>query len=93
MELDAIEQTLIAGHFRFTDHIREQMAKRQLTETDVRQVLVSPEEILPVREGRVVAQSVLAGYLLRVFVDVDRTPFEVVTAYRTSKIDYYRSKS
>lgn len=28
-------------------------------------------------------------YLVRVFVDVDRTPAVVVTAYRTSKIDKY----
>jgi len=29
-------------------------------------------------------------YLVRVFVDVDRSPAEVVTAYRRSKIDKYR---
>jgi hypothetical protein len=28
-------------------------------------------------------------FLLRVFVDVDRQPLEVVTAYRTSKIEKY----
>ena len=28
-------------------------------------------------------------YLLRVFVDIDRTPAEVVTAYRTSKFAKY----
>ena len=28
-------------------------------------------------------------YLVRVFVDVDRIPAEVVTAYRTSKIEEY----
>jgi hypothetical protein len=28
-------------------------------------------------------------YLVRVFVDVDRDPAEVVTAYRTSKISKY----
>jgi hypothetical protein len=30
-------------------------------------------------------------YVVRVFVDVDRTPPEVVTVYRSSKIDKYRS--
>jgi hypothetical protein len=43
-----------------------------------------------VRPGREVAQSriAIAGktYLLRVFVDVDRDPAEVVIAYRTSRI-------
>jgi len=28
-------------------------------------------------------------YLVRVFVDVDRSPVEVVTAYRTSKREKY----
>lgn len=28
-------------------------------------------------------------YLIRVVVDVDRAPCEVVTAYRTSKVDKY----
>jgi hypothetical protein len=33
-------------------------------------------------------------YLVRVFVDVDRSPAEVITVYRTSKIDkYWRSES
>lgn len=44
------------------------------------------------REGRVVAQARMGPYLMRVFVDVDRSPPEVVTAYRTSKIEKYRSR-
>jgi len=28
-------------------------------------------------------------YLVRVFVDVDRSPPEVVTVYRTSKVERY----
>jgi hypothetical protein len=30
------------------------------------------------------------SYLVRVIVDVDRVPVEVVTVYRTSKIEKYR---
>jgi len=46
--------------------------------------------------GRDVAQSRVEyqgrEYLVRVFIDVDRLPAEVVTAYRTSKIaKYWRS--
>ena len=93
MDIHAVEQALSAGQFRFTEHSKQQMAKRQISESDIQQVLASPEELLPVRDGRIVAQSVLAGYLVRVFVDIDRNPMEVVTAYRTSKIDYYRSQS
>jgi hypothetical protein len=53
--------------------------------------LNKPDAVIPVRSGWVVAQSVMNGYLIRVFVDVDRQPPEVVTAYRTSKIGKYRS--
>ena len=84
MEIDAA---------RLTDHAREQMASRRIEETEIRQVLTAPEAIFPVREGRIVAQSLIGEYLLRVFVDIDRTPPEVVTAYRTSKIERYRSRS
>ena len=44
-----------------------------------------------VRPGRAVLQSVVeirgSRYLVRVLIDVDRSPPEVVTAYRTSKLD------
>jgi hypothetical protein len=91
MDITLIEQALVQEQFLFTEHALEQMAKRGLSELEVRQILVAPESIMPVREGRVVAQAMLEDYLVRVFVDVDRHPFEVVTAYRTSKIDRYRS--
>jgi hypothetical protein len=43
-----------------------------------------------VRPGREVWQSVLAsGHLLRVFIDIDRIPCEIVTVYRTSKVAKY----
>jgi hypothetical protein len=75
-----------------TGHAAAQMARRGLSEAEVRRVLTAPEEVLPVRPGRVVAQASIGAYLVRVFVDVDRTPAEVVTAYRTSKIEKYRSR-
>lgn len=80
----------------FTDHARRQMARRGLGEQEVRHVLQAPDSIEPVRPGRAVAQKLLPlgepprDYLVRVFVDVDRTPAEIVTAYRTSRIGKYR---
>ncbi|MBW2163127.1 MAG: hypothetical protein JRF43_01390 [Deltaproteobacteria bacterium] len=47
------------------------------------------------KNGRSVMQSRISmdgtekQYLVRVFVDVDRHPYEVVTAYKTSKIEKY----
>lgn len=75
-----------------TDHALLQMARRQISERDLSQLLDNPEEILPVREGRVVAQGMIGDYLLREFVDVDRHPPEVVTSCRTSNIGKYRRR-
>jgi hypothetical protein len=75
-----------------TEHALLQMAKRQLTAAEASRVLAAPEQVREVRPGRVVAQGMAGEYLVRVFVDVDRNPPEVVTAYRTSKIEKYRSQ-
>ena len=76
--------------FRITLHAAAEMERRSISEEDVVDVLVSPGQVEPVRPGREVWQSLLqSGFLLRVFIDIDRTPMEVVTVYRTSKIDKY----
>jgi hypothetical protein len=55
--------------------------------------LKNPEQRFDVRLGRVVLQSRIQEsgeeFLIRVFVDADRMPAEVVTAYRTTKIGKY----
>ncbi|MBN1867391.1 DUF4258 domain-containing protein [Candidatus Sumerlaeota bacterium] len=73
-----------------TDHALVQMARRAIDEKTLRAVLAQPENVEHVRPGRVVAQAPDGEYLLRVFVDVDRDPPEVVTAYKTSKMGKYR---
>ena len=81
--------------FVFTDHAQNEMARRQISEEDVKTVLAKPEQMEIVREGRAVYQSKLdmgqppKTYLLRVFVDIDLTPPYIVTVYRTSKIEKY----
>jgi Domain of unknown function (DUF4258) len=78
-----------------TDHALFEMKRRGLGEAAVRRILAAPDQRIEVREGRVVLQARLTEgeppkpYLLRVFVDVDRSPAEVVTVYRTSKIVKY----
>ena len=82
----------------FTAHALEQMGRRGITEVQVRHVLAAPETVQPVRSGRIVAQRIVTlgeaprEYLLRVFVDIDRAPAEIVTIYRTSKVEKYRSQ-
>jgi hypothetical protein len=59
----------------------------------VRSVLAAPEQRHEVGPGRDVFQSRIAAagktYLVRVFVDVDRNPAEVVTVYQTSRVAKY----
>ena len=79
--------------FTVTSHARLEMERRRLDEALLRSVLAHPGQRIAVRAGRDILQSRLAiggkEYLVRVFVDVDRSPPEIVTAYRTSKIDKY----
>jgi len=71
------------------------MERRHISDVEIAQILSAPEQTEALRLGRAVYQSrVELGepsqtYLLRVFVDIDRQPPEVVTAYRTSKIEKY----
>lgn len=81
--------------YRLTDHARLQMERRHVTAAQIAQVLSAPEQSETIQCGRMVCQSRVdfgeppRTYLLRVFVDVDRQPAEVVTVYRTSKIEKY----
>ncbi len=83
--------------FVLTPHASFELRRRGLDETMIRQVLAHPEQRIAVRTGREVVHSKveLVGrrYLVRVFVDVDRSPAEVVTAYRASKIDKVLEKA
>lgn len=78
-----------------TPHAVFEMRRRRISEETVRDVMNAPEQRLPVRPGREVFQSKTlrerdaAAALVRVFVDVDRRPAEVVTVYRTSKVAKY----
>ncbi len=79
----------------FSDHARFELHRRGISEEDVRRVLKAPQQCSFVRPGRCVYQSKISmsqpakEYVLRVFVDVDRPVAEVVTIYRTSKIEKY----
>jgi len=80
-------------NYLITSHAAFEMLRRRIEERVVRQVLAAPEQRHAVRAGRDVLQSRIAfsgkTYLLRVFVDIDRDPAEVVTVYRTSRIAKY----
>jgi hypothetical protein len=73
--------------YLITDHAAFEMRRRGIAESVVHGVLAAPEQRHPVRAGRDVLQLriVVSGktYLVRLFVDVDRQPVEVVTVYLT----------
>ena len=81
--------------YRLRDHAQTEMARRRISVVDVTHVLAAPEQMEVVRPGRVVYQARVTWgatsttYLLRVFIDIDRQPPDVVTVYRTSKIAKY----
>jgi Domain of unknown function (DUF4258) len=91
----AMEAAAPITTYRLTDHAQMEMARRQISASDVARVLATPEQMEMVRPGRVVYQARVAcgtptaTYLLRVFVDIDRQPPDVVTVYRSSKITKY----
>lgn len=76
-----------------TAHARFEMQRRGIGEGVVQRVMAEPEQTFDLRPGRSVRQARMAmggqTYLVRVIVDVDRTPPGVVTVYRTSKISNY----
>jgi hypothetical protein len=81
-----------------TPHAAYEIKRRGLDEKIIRAVTENPEQREQLREGRWVFQSHLEmgsppkTYLVRVIVDTDRSPPEIVTAYRTTKITKYWRK-
>ncbi len=77
----------------FTNHAIFEMRRRGLNRKDVMRIASRPQQAFEVRPGRMVFQSKMQEgdkeFLLRVFIDVDRNPAEIVTAYKTSKINKY----
>jgi hypothetical protein len=89
---EPVEDYIITSHAAF------EMARRRISEEVVRAVLAGPEQRHPVRPGRDVLQSRIdiAGktYLVRAFVDVERSPAEIVTVYVSSQLaKYWRYES
>ena len=82
-------------HYLLTEHAQEEMVRRNIPETIIAAVLREPGQRISVRPGRDVFQALVdlgeppTQYVVRVFVDVDRAPVEVVTVYRSSKITKY----
>ena len=70
--------------YTITDHADFEIGRRGLKRETIDRVLKNPEQRFDVRLGRVVLQSRIQEsgeeFLIRVFVDADRRPAEIVTA-------------
>lgn len=79
----------------WTQHARSQAVDRSISGDLVESILSDPDSVSEIRPGRIVAQGPAGdeakAYLVRVVVDVDRDPPEIVTVYRTSKLAKYGS--
>jgi len=77
---------------QFSLHCLEQLAKRSITEQTVLGVIQNATEKILI-DGVFVYQSIITengkDYLIRVFVNEDKIPPLIITAYRTSKLDKY----
>ncbi len=78
--------------FAFSIHAIEQMEKRNISMAIAEKVLADPQEI-NFSGSIAVYQRILSeyekSYLFRIFVNADKQPPLVVTAYKTSKIKKY----
>lgn len=79
--------------YRLTRHALEELSERSIPLQLVEMVLADPEQQFE-EDGLMVYQSRFDGkqgktYLLRVFVNTTVAPANVVTVYRTSKLNKY----
>jgi hypothetical protein len=82
--------------FTFSQHALDQMDSRGISKETVENILANPDQILTLDDLTVFQQVVSKEnplFLIRVFVNMRKTPNLVVTVYQTSKISkYYENK-
>ena len=83
---------------RLTDHARFEASRRSIPEEDIASVVQSPGQRTPSAKGRGILHNKYYDrdegkeMLLRVIGREKDDVFEVITAYRTSKIEKYWSR-
>ncbi len=79
----------------FTGHALYQMKRRGRSEDLIKKIIETPGQSAEVRPGRLVLQSLVmmgdppANFVIRVFADVVGENLEVVTVYRSRKVEKY----
>jgi hypothetical protein len=78
-----------------SDHAREQMEERGITEEMVFSIIENPQQTIAQGEDKLIYQSVwyfeheAKEFLVRVFVNIVKIPNLVITVYLTSKVEKY----
>lgn len=72
-----------------TPAVRQKIEDHGLSVAEVEAVVVAPEQIVSGHSGRLVYQSRVGRFLIRVVIEADTDPLEVVTAYRTRNVAKY----
>jgi hypothetical protein len=79
-----------------SEHAKEQIEAREITFSDLLAVVKTPDQKFDFETDEAVCQSkVTFGgkiYLLRVFVNYQKNPPVIISAYRTSNINKYWRK-
>lgn len=80
--------------FIFSDHAQYRLERRNIDPEIVRKILRKYEDVIAAKTSRFVLQNMVdfgdgKHYLVRIIIDADRRPPEVVTVYITSKLKKY----
>ncbi|MBM2813740.1 MAG: hypothetical protein HW421_502 [Ignavibacteria bacterium] len=81
--------------YKFSNHSMDKISKRNIPVELIDEVLKFPEQQynengVEIYQGLVEIEN--NEYLLRIFVNEEETPCNIITVYFTSKIDKYKAK-
>ena len=80
-------------NFQFSKHATQQIEARGIVRETVSMVINTYDKIVTDTTGLTIYQKLIKeqgkDYLYRVFVNKERNPFLIVTAYKTTKITKY----
>jgi hypothetical protein len=82
--------------FQYSKHATQQIKARGIDEKTISAVIASYDKIVTDSTGLTIYQKLIQeqgkDYLYRVFVNKERNPFLIVTAYKTTKISKYENQ-
>ena len=91
---EQLNEILINGEFELSKHCQEEAIRRSIPIEFIKNILLSPQQIIETSSDRHIYQSKVAfdnskEYLVRLIVEDTATIKRVITVYRTSKIQKY----